>query len=479
MSVRIVLFVFDGLRPDMVTPALMPNLHRFGQAGARCTGSRVAFPTETRVNQASLVTGCWPRRHGIVGNRFMEPDAAGGALINSGDEDELRAASQALAGQLLDMPSLGEILASHGMSLAVAGSGTAGGTRILHHRAEDHGHFRLSLYRPDAASLPGEVDALTEKLGPIPPAGMPANDRTTYLVDVFLSHIVPVLDPTVALLWSFEPDISYHYSGLGTDDNVSALSHADAEFGRLLGWRDGLPAEERPIIVTLSDHGHISIEGEPLDVAGKLAAAGFSVGKSLDDSTVDAAFFCQRAGGIYVRDREPTLVAQLAKWLLSEPWCELVFTESEPGTLRLTDAAIDHRRAPDIAFVTRSHDGENAAGLPGRCAHDAPSLARDGGLHGGLHPRELGNWLAFQGPGVANYRVVDTPCGIVDLLPTVLRLLGIEPPQPVDGRVLDEVLAEVIPETPVETRVAEAGTMRLERRAYAGSLYLERGYDTL
>ncbi len=477
MKLRVVIFVFDGLRPDMVSPTLMPNLHRFGHAGALCTGSRVAFPTETRVNQASLVTGCWPRRHGIVGNRFMDPAAAGGALINSGDEDELRAASEALDGKLLDMPSLGEILAAQGMSLAVAGSGTAGGTRILHHRAEDHGDFRLSLYRPDAASNPEAVQALGAKLGPIPPASMPAIERTTYLVDTFLSHIVPSIDPEVALLWSFEPDISYHYSGLGTEDNVSALVHADAEFGRIVAWRDGLPADERPTIVTLSDHGHVAIEGEALDVAGKLAAAGFSVGKTLDDASVDAAFFCQRAGGIYVRDREPTLVRQLAEWLVAQPWCELVFTESVPGTLALGDVGIAHPRAPDIAFVTCSHDGVNAAGLPGRCLHDAPGLAVDGGLHGGLHPRELSNWCAFQGPEIANYRVVDAPCGIVDVLPTVLHLLGIEPPRPVDGRVLEEIMAEVLPETPIESLIVNAGRMRLERRQYAGSVYLERGFD--
>lgn len=474
MTIRVVIFVFDGLRPDMVTPMSMPNLHRFGQAGTRCAGSRVAFPTETRVNQASLVTGCWPHRHGVVGNRFMDAAAAGGTLINSGDEDELRAASEALNGNLLDMPSLGEVLGRNGMSLAVAGSGTAGGTRILHHRAEHYGHFRLSLYRPDAASCPAAVEKLKAKLGPIPAASMPAIKRTTYLVDTFLEFIVPELAPDVALLWSFEPDISYHYSGLGTDDNLAALSHVDAEFGRLLAWRDGLPAGERPTVVTLSDHGHISIEGEPLDIGAKMAEAGFSVGKSLDEN-VDAAFFCQRAGGIYVRDHEPSLTQQLAEWLVNEPWCELVFTERVPGTLRLSDAAIAHPRAPDIAFVTRSHDGENVAGFPGRCAHDAPGLARDGGLHGGLHARELSNWCAFQGPNIATYRVIDTPSGIVDVFPTVLHLLGLASPESVDGRVLGEILADVIPDGVVETLFDDARDMRLERSRYNGSIYLEKG----
>lgn len=475
MATDVIIFVFDGLRPDMVTPLLMPNLHRFAQAGTLCTGSRVAFPSETRVNQATLVTGCWPARHGIVGNRFMDPDAAGGALINSGDEDQLRAASAALDGQLLDVPSFGEILAGAGMSLAVAGSGTAGGTRILHHRAESLGHFRLSLYRPDVSTPENEVQQVIDKLGPIPPASVPALERTTYLLDTFVQHIQPNLAPEVTILWSFEPDTSYHYSGLGTRDNEAALSHADAEFGRLVEWRRQLPIEQRPSVITLSDHGHLSIEGDAIDVAGQLASAGFTVGKTLDDD-VDAAFFCQRAGGIYVRNREPKLTSQIARWLQSQAWCELVLTEAVPETLRLRDVHINHRRAPDIAFVTTSHDGPNAAGLPGRCMHDAPDLAKDGGLHGGLHPIELSNWFALQGSSIASYRVVDTPCGIVDVLPTVLHLLGIEPAHSLDGRVLHEVFGEVLPERPVARLEDEAGGMVLERSSFAGGIYLERGF---
>jgi predicted AlkP superfamily pyrophosphatase or phosphodiesterase len=65
---RILIVAFDALRPDMVTPELMPNLTAFAEAGVRFSHSRAAFPSETRVNQSTLVTGCYPTRHGIVGN---------------------------------------------------------------------------------------------------------------------------------------------------------------------------------------------------------------------------------------------------------------------------------------------------------------------------------------------------------------------------------------------------------------------------
>ena len=86
---RVLILAFDALRPDMVTPALMPNLCAFADSGVFFPHSRATFPTETRVNQTALVTGCYPQRHGIVGNRFLDSVASPGRLFNTGDETEL------------------------------------------------------------------------------------------------------------------------------------------------------------------------------------------------------------------------------------------------------------------------------------------------------------------------------------------------------------------------------------------------------
>src|SRR3546814_17859966 len=76
---------FDALRPDMATPALMPNLTGFAGRGVRLPHSRSTFPTETRVNQTALVTGARPTRHGIVGNKFLDPVASPGKLFKHGE----------------------------------------------------------------------------------------------------------------------------------------------------------------------------------------------------------------------------------------------------------------------------------------------------------------------------------------------------------------------------------------------------------
>ena len=56
-SNKFLLVGFDGLRPEMMTQALMPNLHRHASQGVTFTNHRCAFPSETYVNLISLVTG--------------------------------------------------------------------------------------------------------------------------------------------------------------------------------------------------------------------------------------------------------------------------------------------------------------------------------------------------------------------------------------------------------------------------------------
>ena len=69
----LLLVVFDGLRPDMIRPDITPNLVRFAARGTRFSRARSVFPSETRVCTASVVTGCLPRRHGLVANRLAHP----------------------------------------------------------------------------------------------------------------------------------------------------------------------------------------------------------------------------------------------------------------------------------------------------------------------------------------------------------------------------------------------------------------------
>ncbi len=100
----------------------------------------------------------------------------------------------------------------------------------------------------------------------------------------------------------------------------------------------------------------------------------------------------------------------------------------------------------------------NEHGRAGGTAHDS-QLPVGGGLHGGLHAIELRTWLAADGNGFRNRLRTSLTAGIVDVLPTVLNLLGLAPPGRIDGRILSEALADhgdtLPPETTRRTYTAE------------------------
>src|SRR3954468_1938481 len=70
-----IVIVVDGLRPDNVTRDVMPRLFRLGQRGIVFTAHHSVFPTVTRVNASSFVTGAYPETHGLLGNTIYVPSA--------------------------------------------------------------------------------------------------------------------------------------------------------------------------------------------------------------------------------------------------------------------------------------------------------------------------------------------------------------------------------------------------------------------
>ncbi len=443
---RLLIVAFDALRPDMVTPELMPNLTAFAGAGVRFGHSRAAFPSETRVNQTALVTGCYPARHGIVGNRFLDPVAAPGRLFDTGDETALAEGDRRLGGRLVDVPALGEILAGHGMRLAVIGAGTPGGTRMLHNQAERLGGFRLSLHRPDASVPAKRIAAVIDRLGPIPAHDIPSLSWLTYAADTYLEYVEPELAPEVTILWLCEPDNSYHYRGIGSAENLAAMRHADAEFGRILARRNASAMAGRMQIITISDHGQLTISGAAIELGSALTAAGFTVGE-VGSEGAEVVLAPGGATGIYLRDPDPGRIDAVVAWLQDQPWCGPLFTRDGRGCLTLRLVGLDHPRAPDIALVLRSDNAANRHGPRGCCRHDSRYPA-GGGTHGGLHPIELATWFAAGGDAFLGGRVSTVPTGIVDVLPTALHLLGIEAPSSIQGRVLREALVAHANEPP-------------------------------
>ena len=56
----ILVLVVDGLRPDTINASVTPTIAALRDAGVEYVNGHSVFPTVTRVNTASLVTGAYP-----------------------------------------------------------------------------------------------------------------------------------------------------------------------------------------------------------------------------------------------------------------------------------------------------------------------------------------------------------------------------------------------------------------------------------
>ena len=70
----VVLVSLDGFRWDYAGATDTPALDRLAREGMSAQALRPVFPTLTFPNHFSIATGVLPWRHGIVANRFPDPE---------------------------------------------------------------------------------------------------------------------------------------------------------------------------------------------------------------------------------------------------------------------------------------------------------------------------------------------------------------------------------------------------------------------
>lgn len=69
-----ILISLDGFRSSYFDEINTPNLHEIARYGVRAGRMIPRFPTKTFPNHYSMVTGLYPESHGIVSNKFFDPN---------------------------------------------------------------------------------------------------------------------------------------------------------------------------------------------------------------------------------------------------------------------------------------------------------------------------------------------------------------------------------------------------------------------
>lgn len=456
---HVVVVVWDGMRPDFVTPQFTPTLYWLATNGVFFRNNLCAYISSTEVNGTVLATGVHPNRSGIMANVHYQPELDWDAGFGTEVLDPIRRGDLITDGHYLMTPTLAETLHAAGIPTIIAG---AKPVVLLHDR-----HWK----RPNPAAVDSPVlfagktmpRALAEALKKANhdkdfPGTVthPNTGQDTWTTTALTKVLWKDKIPKFTLLWLSEPDKSQHETGVGSDKSIDALEGSDHRLREVIKTLQDKKVWDKTDLFVVSDHGFSTINRGP-DLVKYLNRQGFNATKKLDNPEPGDLLVVGLGGSasLYVMDGEESVIRRLVESLQTSDYAGVIFSRLEiEGTFPLSQAEIGTtNHAPDIVVALRWSADKNTVGAPGLLT------AMDGGVGKGTHASlsrfDMNNTLIAAGPDFKKGFISRTPSGNIDLVPTVLWVLGVDPKLPLDGRVLHEGITgskEPVPE-PVEKTI--------------------------
>ena len=468
MAKSVLIVGMDGLQPAQVTPELMPKLSAFAAGGVAFDNHHSVFPTVTRVNATSMLTGRHPGGHGINANtaviRETDPHGIRPALMPELMELKHK------TGRVLLAPHLADILGSHDLPFASVGVGSNGNSFLQNPNPEVSGGATIHPEFTFPAALNAEIKG---RFGPWAARDLPDTARFAQSVRMVTEYVIPEREPAVCMMWSSEPDFTQHATGVGSEPGRRAVAGADRQFGVLLDWleRSGRAADTD--VMVISDHGYSTITGD-IAIEPLVRAAGFPPADHRGGVAVAA-----NGGSVlfYVHDKDWDTADRLAAWLMLQPWCgPLVASRAIAGiegVLPATLVGAEGERAPDLMVSFAWDSAPNGAGFAGHAYnHGKPAGL---GQHGSMSPHEIRCVLFARGPSFKSGARVPAPSGNIDLAPTVLEVLGLPGEEAMDGRVLREAFRDGPGPGSIDwTTETHAASRKLATGAYSQQISVSR-----
>ena len=434
---RVVVVVWDGMRPDFVTPENTPALWKLAQEGVSFRNNHAVYPSATHVNGAALLTGVYPDHSGLAVNYDYRPDIDDKKFVSTEQPAVVRKGDEISGGKYLAVPTIAELVRASGGRTVIAGAKTV---TFLLDRQLDRGETRQSVNLFAGESLPSDaIRPILAALGSFPSGHVQQDIWTTRaLTDFLWKDGVPIF----SVLWLGEPDLTQHESAPGAPPALAAIKSADDNLVAVVAALDRQKIRATTDIFVVSDHGFSTIE-HSVDFRKILNEAGFTAMTQFTSEPKKGDIMLVGNGGtvlFYVIGHDSTVTHRLVEFLQQSDFAGVIFTkESISGTFGFDKAKIDNEHVPDVEIAFRWNDSKNQFGVAGMIDGDWNRQAGKG-THATLSRFDMHNTLIAAGPDFRRGYTNELPSGNVDLAPTILRSLGITPPQPVDGRILSEAM---------------------------------------
>ena len=269
---------FDGVRHDALDPQAYPALGRIQKQGARAKALVPVFPSTTFANHTAMATGAHADRHGVVGNRFLDPELG---FFDYGND-----------ARFLDAEPLWSAAERQGVKAATffwVGSETDW-------RGRAHSYKR----EPFDGGL-GEGEKVDQILAWL---DLPSADR-----------------PRLIMSWWHGADAAGHRHGPGSEEVRDQLARQDAQLARLLAGIDSRKLWANLTLILASDHGMTAAD-EIVDV-----------GDLLDDADISARVV-HGTSVAHVHLKDPRDAEHAVKVLGERPGLRAFPAQEVPESLR-------------------------------------------------------------------------------------------------------------------------------------------------
>ncbi len=305
---RVIVFVWDGMRPDAISADDTPNLLALGARGSVFEDNHSTYPTFTMANASSFATGAFPGTIGFYGNHFWAPGAKGsdakGQVVDfqspifTEDYAILRDLDAHYAHELLELPTLFATARKAGLKTALIGKSgpaflqdyklangdTSNNGLLLDENTALPLAFAKELQKAGVAlpknitntydssqlNLSEENDSPTEQGKMLTLKDGASSDATAgvdttpaaanaWMMKVYLEQVLAQHRPDLSIVWLRNPDTTEHQYGVGSPEFHLALKAQDALLGQLEDKLKALGMDQSTDIIVVSDHAHSNI----------------------------------------------------------------------------------------------------------------------------------------------------------------------------------------------------------------------------
>jgi arylsulfatase A-like enzyme len=441
---HVVVVVWDGMRPDFVNERCAPTLWKLAQEGVTFAHHHSVYLTATNVNGAALATGVYPNRNTLLANREFRPSIDPLRPFENAEPAIIEKADKVTGGKYIAEPTIAEIVRKAGRRTAIVGTKAVA---FLHDRhAEWSSAASKNFVKFAAAPMPAPLrEEMLRLLGPFAIERSTTDEpRNSYATRALTEIMWRDGVPAFSLLWLAEPDQIQHDTSPGSEPSLAAVRVSDRNLAVVLDILAKKDARKNTDIFVVSDHGFSTIE-RAIDFPAELRKAGFDATTAFKEKPKRGQIMVVGNGGtilFYVIDHDRDVAGRLVEWLQHSDFAGVIFArEKFEGTFSLETVRANSPEAPDVMVALRWNPKPNRFGIPGQIITDSARGPGEGS-HATLSEFDVHNTLVAAGPDFRENLTTSLPSANVDIAPTVLRILGLQPPEKLDGRVLVEAMEE-------------------------------------